>query len=113
MKKGVLILGALAFGAFVFKDKLFGQTAATDALPIADASGQITAENIFSFNNRVFYDASGIWFLVRDGKLYTPAGQASLDAFVAANPGATFDQLPFDVWKYWAAKDNTKFGGSF
>lgn len=76
-----------------------------------DGTQTVPADIFTLYNNTVVSDSAGYWFLIRDGKLWTPNGQASLDTFFAANPGR-YVKLDFPVWTNYADKPEF-IGGNF
>lgn len=116
MKK-VLILAALAFGAYRFlgQEKAPATTPGPileeDDAPQGSSQGAPDAASFFrTYDKKVVIDAKNYYMLVKDGKLYTPTNIDSLVAYEKANPGSQV-KVSFDAWEPFA--NSSTVGGSF
>ncbi|HMI07106.1 MAG TPA: hypothetical protein VK528_06150 [Flavobacterium sp.] len=111
MKK-ILLLLALAGGGYY----LFGMPK-KDSTNVAGTTtdGELTPQSVMTmYNNSIVIDKDGIWFRVLNGKLALAGnGQASLDAFNAANNNKPYVNVPISVWGWYAANDQSVFEASF
>lgn len=107
MKK-ILLLGGVAILAYTYKDKLFGSSASGGTTTPQPESSDIFVK----YNNRIVADATGKWMLIKDGKIYGPNGQASLDNWYAANPGKDVIMAPEDIWVYYAQNNPSVFANT-
>ncbi len=107
MKKGALLLGLLAIGGIAYAATSGG----TANAQVGASDGG--AQDIFTlYNDRILVDKKGYWMLVKDGKLFLPDGQPSLDRYFASHPGVAQVNVDYDVWENYADKPEF-IGGNF
>lgn len=93
MKK-VIIIGALAFLAYTYRDKIFGKkdTVSTPSEPAEEVENDYN--NFFgNYDKKVVVEPKGYYTVVENGKL-RPAGQADLSKYEVV-------EIDFAVWEYY------------
>jgi len=109
---------ALAIGGAIYyqfgRKKGEGSTASDTSPDIIMPPNADSGQSIFTkYDNRIVADMNGYWMLIKKGKIYSPTNQASLDSYVASNPGIPFLTVNEDIWKYHSENFPEVFGGAF
>ena len=111
-----LILGLAVAGALYWQfGRKKGEPESTESYegsPIISPT-IINGDTFAKYNNRVLVDANGFWMLIKNGKIYSPIDQSSLDKYSRENPNLPFLTVNEDIWKYYSENFPKLFVGGF
>lgn len=107
-----IILGLVIGGALYYQ---FGRKKdEAETTESQEGSPIVSNSDIFSkYENRVLADSNGYWMLIKNGKIFSPTDQNSLNTYAKANPSLPFLTVNEDIWKYYAENFPQVFGGAF
>ena len=85
----------------------------TDENTPEDEQPQGLLEDIWvKYNNYQLSDKDGYWFVIKDGKIYNAASDASFYAWQTKNPGRFYPTpAPESIWSLYANTD--RYGGTY